>query len=139
MFRYLLALLLFTSCGESKPRLQVADGANALRVELIADSVVRISDTLRLGRVYQGEVVDGSFWVWNSSDTPVVLTNVVTGCGCTTTQWDSKPIVAKVGEQLLKFRFDSKGRSGYQLKAIDVVASDYRVARILIEAEVITN
>lgn len=137
MYRYFLALLLLTGCGDSKPKTVVA---KVVTVEFVADSVSRqLCDTLNLGRIYQGEVVDGSFKVWNSSDKPVVITDVVTGCGCTTAQWDAKPIAAKTGEQTLKFKFDSQGRSGYQLKAIDVVASDYRVARILIEAEVITD
>lgn len=83
----------------------------------------------------EGEQISGKFIVENNKEEPLVITNIVTGCGCTTTSYDTKPI--KPGEQTeVRFTFDSKGRQGLQIKTIDVISADFLMTRVVIQADI---
>ncbi|CDN31727.1 hypothetical protein BN938_1647 [Mucinivorans hirudinis] len=126
-------LLLMVACGGNhRKEIRARDGA--LRVELRDDN--ERFDTVRMGRARDGEMLVGKFYVVNNSGEPMVITDVVTGCGCTVVDYDKKAIGAGE-ERLFNFSFDTRGRAGYQLKGIDIIDSRQRVARILIEAEVL--
>lgn len=102
---------------------------------LTTDSVQTKFDTIKLGIVNQGEVLSGTFILTNNGVKPIVITNTVTGCGCTTLQYDTAPIVAGDSREM-NFTFDTANRIGWQLKSIDVITSDSRCSRIFIEAEI---
>lgn len=102
------------------------------------DTVQTVFDTIRMGRVNEGEVLSGAFAIANKSEKPAVIANVVTGCGCTTVDYDTKPIKPNE-ERVINFLFDTRGRRGWQLKSIEVVTTDYMKATIFIEAEILIN
>lgn len=128
-----MILFLVTGCT-SPPQTATDNNYNVLTI----DSVQTKYDTIRLGKVNEGEILAGTFKLKNHYAKPMVIANVVTGCGCTTTQYDTKPI--KTGEErLINFTFDTKGRQGWQLKSIDIVTTDKMMARIFIEADIIPS
>lgn len=136
IFAILTALSLV--CCERGTATKIAvNNDHTMRVVIPAkDSIQTIVDTIHLGRVYDGEVLKSSFKVVNLEPRPVVIVNVITGCGCTTVEYDTKPI-AQNEERLIEFTFDSSGRVGWQFKSIDVITADRTVARIFFEAQVV--
>lgn len=94
------------------------------------------SDTLRLGRMRSGEVIEQWVGVRNSSQRPLVITRTETTCGCTDIDYPSQPI--GVGDTArIAIRFDSQGFYGWQFKRIRLYTSnEVRPLTIYIEAEV---
>lgn len=94
------------------------------------------SDTLRLGRMRSGEVIEQWVGVRNSSQRPLVITRTETTCGCTDIDYPSQPI--GVGDTArVEVRFDSQGFYGWQFKRIRLYTSnEVRPLTIYIEAEV---
>lgn len=55
----------------------------------------------------------------NTGTVPLILTNVRTGCGCTTSEWDRQPI-APGASGSIKVYFDPRNRPGAFIKSIAV-------------------
>ncbi len=73
---------------------------------------------LDLGNLKQGKPQPGTFTFTNTGDTPFVMTNVVTSCGCTTPEWPRHPInPGKTGE--IKVTYDAQ-HTGRFIKTIRV-------------------
>lgn len=123
------------ACGGSAPKAVVNTAAVVLKLPFEGELQAEF-DTIKLGRVNLGETVIGNFVVNNISDTPIVIVNIVPSCGCASVDYDPKPIMGGESRDI-KFEFHSEGRSGLQVKAIDLVMSDYSVGKIFISAEVI--
>ena len=72
-----------------------------------------------------GEIYDADgkvfhlFHFKNAGTTPLILTNVRTGCGCTTPEWNRQPI-ASGATGFIKIFFDPKDRPGAFVKSIAV-------------------
>jgi hypothetical protein len=74
------------------------------------------------GTVREGEVVSWEFKFTNTGDTLLIISRVVTPCGCTVAEWPKDPI--KPGESgKIKVSFDSKGRPGRFNKTITVLSN----------------
>lgn len=123
-----------------------ADNANLLTVALpLPDSAglnpkgdfvsARSYDTISMGRIAEGDVVEGRFRVANVSDKPLVIVQVITGCGCTTADYDPAPIAA--GDTVtVKWRFDSRGRFGQQFKSIEIITAERQCATVYLDGQV---
>lgn len=149
---WLVALL--TACGGS-PSGRVAgetsdsEAAGLLTVTLpLRDSAnlnpngdyvaARSYDTIAMGRIVEGDVVEGGFRVANVSDKPLVIVQVITGCGCTTADYDPAPIPA--GDTItMTWRFDSRGRFGQQFKSIEIITAQRQCATVYLDGEVIAG
>src|SRR5215217_7621810 len=58
-----------------------------------ADDVIKVSaEQYNFGKIKQGVPVITYFTITNISDKPVVIENSWGSCGCTTPEWDKKPI-----------------------------------------------
>ncbi|MCC8094410.1 MAG: DUF1573 domain-containing protein [Tannerellaceae bacterium] len=75
-----------------------------------------------------GEIIESNgpvshtFVVENTGDMPLVITRVVTSCGCTTPEWTKEPIApGKSGN--IAVTFDPKGRPGPFSKTISVYSN----------------
>lgn len=98
----------------------------------------RSYDTVAMGRIAEGDVVEGRFRVANVSDKPLVIVQVITGCGCTTADYDPAPIPA--GDTIvMKWRFDSRGRYGQQFKSIEIITAERQCATVYLNGEVYLN
>lgn len=71
------------------------------------------------GNIEEGKIIDYKFEFVNNGESPVIVSRVVTSCGCTTSDFTSTPVLpGKTGYVTIKF--DSNGQSGKQQKIITV-------------------
>lgn len=89
------------------------------------------------GDIAEGDTVSHSFKFKNTGNQPLVISNVVSTCGCTATKWPKEPVPpGKSGE--IKVDFDASGRRGKQSKVITVISNSFTPqARIRVTANVL--
>ncbi|WP_297626348.1 DUF1573 domain-containing protein [uncultured Rikenella sp.] len=147
LFLSLFGLLLIgcggaSSAGGDRSDSTVTDTAGLLTVRLplpVTDEgrdAARSYDTIRMGRIAEGEVLEGRFRVANLSERPLVIVQVITGCGCTTADYDPAPI-APGDTILMTWRFDSRGRLGQQFKSIEIITAERQCATVYLDGEVV--
>lgn len=74
------------------------------------------------GRVIEGEIVTYNFKFENTGKNDLLISTVSTSCGCTASDYPTKPI-APGKEGVIKLTFDSNKRKGYQSKTAVVLAN----------------
>lgn len=132
-------VILISCGGEVKTAVVgvVIDSSKLFIVRLAPKGVEQtVFDTIKLGRIIDGERVESHFFVKNVTQSSVVITNVVTGCGCTSVDYPKKPIEAGQSN-IVTVVYDSKGQYGTQMKAIEIITSDYSVFRIYLSCTVV--
>lgn len=94
------------------------------------------ADTLRLGKMSRGEVVQKNFRLTNAAEHPVVLLGYETTCGCTQLIYDRK--VLKPHEHCeMTCRYDSTGEYGWTMTVVSLrIAESDRTFDIFVECEV---
>jgi len=95
------------------------------------------ADTLvNLGTLTEGEQVRYDAHVRNAGTDPLVISGITTTCGCTSVEYDKKPI--KAGDAgAFTFTLDTRGMWGLQMKLIDIATSaGERPYRIMVMATV---
>ena len=75
-----------------------------------------------MGQVKEGQVVEVSWRFKNTGDKPLIITKVEPGCGCTTAEKNDQPI-APGKEGVIRVKFNSEGRQGFQNKEVYVEAN----------------
>ncbi len=94
------------------------------------------ADTLRLGRMRQGEKAVKRLRIENGCNEPIVIVRHATTCGCVVPEYERRPIPAG-GSTDIVFTFDSRGEYGWQMKLLDFyLSSSARPLKIYVEAEV---
>jgi len=79
-------------------------------------------DSFEFGDIYQGDKVEHVFEFENAGDSPLIITNVQTTCGCTATNWEREPILP--GEKSsIKVTFNSAGKMGMNNKVITIISN----------------
>ncbi len=74
------------------------------------------------GDINQGDKVEHIFNFENTGDSPLIITNVQTTCGCTATNWEREPILPGT-KSTIKVNFNSAGKMGRQNKVITIVSN----------------
>ncbi len=74
------------------------------------------------GEIKQGEKVKHTFEFENTGNQPLIISNVLTTCGCTVPKWPREPIAPGVTGKI-DVVFNSTGKSGVQNKVITVVSN----------------
>lgn len=72
--------------------------------------------------VKKGESVEHIYEVTNTGDNPLVISEVVPGCGCTAPEFTKEPILPGEKGQVM-LRFDSSSFDGFQNKQAQVFAN----------------
>jgi len=80
------------------------------------------SASFDFGSIQEGAVVEHTFRFKNEGEYPLILNNITSSCGCTTPEWPKEPIGPNATSSI-KVRFDSKNKSGPQVKTITVYAN----------------
>ncbi len=75
------------------------------------------------GTITQGDQVTYTFKFKNTGTEPLILSNVMTTCGCTATSWPREPIAPGATSEI-QAKFNSAGKMGKQNKVITVVSND---------------
>lgn len=74
------------------------------------------------GKIIAGDKVTYEFKFTNTGKSPLIITDAVASCGCTTPVWPKQPI--KPGESGgIKVTFNSTGKMGLQDKQITITAN----------------
>ena len=106
-----------TASNETVSKSPLSDSANFTSIEWI-DSTFR-----DLGNIKAGQVVEVTWRLKNSGNKPLIIENVMPGCGCTVAEKPEEPIMPGA-EGIIKGKFDSNGQSdGEHRKAITVLAN----------------
>ena len=82
------------------------------------------------GSVQQGPAAIYDFKFANTGKEPLILTNVVASCGCTTPKWSKDPVApGKDGDILVSF--DTNGRPGTFTKAVTISSNSKTPIKVL--------
>ena len=81
------------------------------------------SSLIDWGNIYSGEKREHRFVLKNDGDTPLVIQQVKSSCGCTAAMVSSKTILP-AGQTELRVRFNSKNFRGRVTKKVTVVSND---------------
>lgn len=75
-------------------------------------------DTLHdFGRIKAGEIVTTEFTMTNTGNQNIIIYDAKVGCGCTVPEYPDAPL--KPGaSQVIKVRFNSEGKTGYNDKTV---------------------
>ena len=71
------------------------------------------------GDVVQGEKIEHVFEFRNEGRTPLILSNVLSTCGCTVPQWPKEPVPYD-STGIVKVIFDSSSKIGRQNKVVTI-------------------
>ncbi|PIB35556.1 hypothetical protein BFP72_09210 [Reichenbachiella sp. 5M10] len=74
------------------------------------------------GDITQGDRVNYTFEFTNDGDTPLILSNVQTTCGCTASSWPREPIAPGASSKI-DVTFNSTGKIGHQNKVITITSN----------------
>ena len=74
------------------------------------------------GDIAQGEKAEHVFTFKNTGTAPLVLSNVLTTCGCTASEWPKEPVAPGKSAQI-KVTFNSAGKMGVQNKVVTIVSN----------------
>lgn len=131
----MVILLLFVACG-SKP--QPKEATPYGQKIILTDSIARLggSDTIRFGRMHEGEIAEKPLQLVNESATPIVIRKVERTCGCTTLEHENQPLMPGERRQMM-LRFDAHGEWGWQLKLLRLYLNDgSKPLRLYVEADI---
>ena len=79
-------------------------------------------DNHDFGKIKEGDKVNYKFNFTNTGKTPLIITNAVASCGCTTPDWPKGPIKPGDGGQI-NVTFNSMGKKGLQDKMITITSN----------------
>ena len=98
-----------------------ADGTRAAQTVTVTPDVLEngAADTLRFGRMHQGETATKNLRVENGCGKPIVPLRHVTSCGCVTVDYARRPIPPEES-MVIGFEFDSRGEYGWQMKLMEL-------------------
>ncbi|MBO5350085.1 MAG: DUF1573 domain-containing protein [Alistipes sp.] len=131
----LVILLLFVACG-SKP--QPKEATPYGQKIILTDSIARLggADTIRFGRMHEGEIAEKPLQLVNKSATPIVIRQVERTCGCTTLEHENQPLMPGEKRQMM-LRFDARGEWGWQLKLLRLYLNEgSKPLRLYVEADI---
>lgn len=74
------------------------------------------------GDIEQGDKVEYTFEFTNTGDAPVVISNVLTTCGCTASSWPREPVLPGTSSKI-EVSFNSAGKIGHQNKVITIMSN----------------
>ena len=120
-----LVLCSLVSCDVRNLKTKKQDvAANAPLVIKDSTSVQVIDSLYNFGKVKDGEKVEYNFRFKNTGNHPLVIQSATPSCGCTIADKPGKPVMT--GETgTIKVVFNSAGRVGKAVKAINVVSNAY--------------
>ncbi len=92
--------------------------------------------THEFGTIAEGDVVEHTFVFTNTGDTPLIIQDAQTTCGCTVPKKPEAPVPpGETGE--IQVRFNSQGKAGVQNKAVTITANtEPATTRLFIKANV---
>jgi hypothetical protein len=120
-----VAGLLLSACNHSSnTTASSADSAKTTSAVASTNGPVMkfANDTHDFGKIKQGDKVTYQFNFTNSGKSPLIISDAVASCGCTTPTWPKGPI--KPGDSgQISVTYNSTGHTGLQDKMITITAN----------------
>lgn len=128
----MLAIVVFSGCSNTEPITDAPTGS--LSTDLVKNprslnpdnaspmggalGHLVFDDTLHdFGRIKAGEIVTTDFTMTNSGKQDIIIYDAKVACGCTVPEYADAPL--KPGaSQIIKVRFNSEGKTGYNDKTV---------------------
>lgn len=82
------------------------------------------------GTLKEGPISTYSFEVTNTGNAPVVISNAMASCGCTTPEWSKTPIMPGA-KSTIKVGYNTSGRPGNFTKTITVTSNAENASVVL--------
>lgn len=105
---YFIAVVLFLFAGN---------------VHLRAQKLVFMQKEYNFGDVYDGDILNYSFYLTNTHSTPVVVSQVTQSCGCVLSLYPRQPI-QQGDTAVITLKFNTNGKKGKQTLRIEVTSND---------------
>ena len=123
LFLILLAAGALSACNSADKSTESAAADTTAAAAKADPAIIKFTEESHdFGKITEGEKVTHVFKFYNGSMQPLIITNAVASCGCTTPTWPKTPILpGKEGE--VSVTFDSAGKVGLQDKQITVTAN----------------
>lgn len=80
--------------------------------------------TFDFGTAKEGDIVTHDFQFTNTGQTPLLITDARSSCGCTVPEWPEEPI-APGKSAAITVKFDTTEKEGLQIKRILITANTY--------------
>jgi len=107
-----------TTEDNTGPNASIPDSTDVANAPVISFT----EDTYDFAKIKEGEKVKHTFEFTNTGKSPLILSDVQAGCGCTTPKFDKKPV--NPGEKgTIEIGFNSSGQKGVQHKIITVFSN----------------
>lgn len=127
---FVLFLVVLSSCAGNKDNKEdlistdvINNPKSAQGTDKEAMPEIQFAETTHdFGRVIEGEIVSYNFKFENTGNSKLLISSVNTSCGCTASDYPSKPI--EPGEEgIIKLSFNSNHRKGFQSKTAVVMTN----------------
>ena len=118
----LCVALSLTACNNESSTAVVLDSTGKV-VSAVNAPVIKFEEEIYdFGVIKEGESVKYEFKFKNIGKTPLIISNAMATCGCTTPEYPSKPI--KPGNSgIIKVVFNSQGKVGVQDKVVSIISN----------------
>jgi hypothetical protein len=87
------------------------------------------------GDVKQGNKVTHIFRFKNSGTAPLIISNIISSCGCTSPEWTRNPVMPGMPGEI-KITYDSEGKQGMDNKSV-TIQSNATSAKLSIRVNVL--
>lgn len=88
------------------------------------------------GKVKAGEEIACRFGFINNGQQPLVIQDIIAGCGCTNVTYPTKPVLPGQ-KDAVEVVFDTRGRKGHQRQVVRVISNGSLLPKeLIIRAEV---
>ncbi len=126
------AALAVCGCSQKQGRL-IDDGTVALSTRFSEPETGSFHplDTVDFGTIDKGSIVRKRIDIANPTGKPLVVVQVTSGCGCTTTEYDSRPVLPDSSFRLT-VQFDSKSKEGPQRNLIRVATNEGKIGAVVL-------
>ena len=123
VFIFIIALFV-VSCGNrrNRPATENTELKAANVIDMNSSRVIEDRDTIELGTMKSGEVIEYQLGVRNTDSVAMVILDVTSSCGCTALDFDAAPVVPG-GTAFVTIQYDSQGQSGSQVKLVRLFTS----------------
>tara|TARA_X000000368_G_scaffold398376_1_gene368357 strand:- start:2241 stop:2690 length:450 start_codon:yes stop_codon:yes gene_type:complete len=132
----LLALILFTSCGNNEEQIITIDlvksplTADEKAKEIAMPRIQVEADVYDFIEITQGESVSAEFVLKNIGDAPLLIRSAKGSCGCTVPEWP-KELISEGEKAIIKVTFNSAGKKGNQNKTVTLVTNAIPSTKVL--------
>ncbi|MCO6496596.1 MAG: DUF1573 domain-containing protein [Chitinophagaceae bacterium] len=134
IFLAITGIFLLINSSSAQQRI-ASPAAKAVEQKAIEPGVIKFTATEHdFGKIPQGKPVTHVFEFKNTGSSPLILSNVVASCGCTTPEW-SKDAIAPGETSKIVVGYDSQALGGFS-KPVTVFYNEGQQIQLLISGEV---